>query len=170
MPTHTDLPELADLLPTADVIDVKTVTAGSVTLREFVAGALGSGSIASRALFAIRVPVARLLRLEMAGMPARTSLRPENVSFTPGDSLSFFTVDRGEEDHYLLLKVVDNHLVAYLAIIVDESGPEREFKVVTLVRYLRKAGRLYFELIRPFHHLVVRFMCRSGLRKSFPPA
>ncbi|WBQ06070.1 DUF2867 domain-containing protein [Kribbella sp. CA-293567] len=169
MPAPTDLPELTDLLPTADVIDVKTVT-GAVTLRQFVAGALGNGSVPGRALFAIRVPIARLLRLEMAGMPAKTKLRPEEVPFTPGEPLSFFTVLRGEEEHYLLLEVTDNHLVAHLAIIVDDSGPVRRFKVVTLVRYLRKAGRLYFELIRPFHHIVVRVMCRSGVRGSLPPA
>lgn len=165
MPTRTDLPELADLLPSSDVIDVKTVT-GQVTLREFAAGALGNESAASRALFALRVPVARLLRLDMAGMPARTRLRPEDVTFTPGEPLSFFTVERGEEEHYLLLKVVDNHLVAYLAIIVDDSGAERAFKVVTLVRYLRSAGRLYFGLIRPFHHVIVYFMCRAGVRTT----
>lgn len=165
MPTRTDLPELADLLPSSDVIDVKTVT-GQVTLREFAAGALGNESAASRALFALRVPVARLLRLDMAGMPARTRLRPEDITFTPGEPLSFFTVERGEEEHYLLLKVVDNHLVAYLAIIIDDSGTEREFKVVTLVRYLRSAGRLYFGLIRPFHHIIVHFMCRSGVRTT----
>ncbi len=165
MPTRTDLPELADLLPSSDVVDVKTVT-GPVTLREFVAGALGNETVVSRALFAIRVPFARLLRLDMTGMPARTRLRPEDVTFTPGRPLSFFTVERGEEEHYLLLKVVDNHLVAYLAIIVDDSGPVREFKVVTLVRYLRPAGRLYFGLIRPFHHVIVHFMCRSGVRTT----
>lgn len=165
MPTRTDLPELAELLPTMDVIDVKTAT-GAVGLREFVAGALGNGSVLGRALFAIRVPFAKLLRLEMDGMPPATRLRPEDVSFTPGDKLSFFTVDRGEEEHYLLLKIVDNHLEAYLAIIVDDSGPVRSFKVVTLVQYLRGAGRLYYTLISPFHHVIIRVMCRSGLRGS----
>ncbi|MEU4391851.1 DUF2867 domain-containing protein [Kribbella sp. NPDC023855] len=168
MPTRTDLPELADLLPSSDVVDVKTAS-GPVTLREFVAGALGNESVVSRALFALRVPVAKVLRLEMDGMPAKTKLRPEDVTFTPGEPLSFFTVDRGEEEHYLLLKIVDNHMVAYLAIIVDDSGPAREFKLVTLVRYLRPAGRLYFGLIRPFHHVIVYFMGRSGARYSRPP-
>ncbi|NEA34432.1 DUF2867 domain-containing protein [Streptomyces sp. SID13031] len=165
MPTHTDLPELTDLLPTADVIDVKTAT-GPVTLREFAAGALSQDSTAGRFLFALRVPVAKLLRLQMAGMPPRTRLTPEDVSFTPGDHLSFFTVDRGEDEHYLLLKVTDNHLRGYLAIIVDDSGPVRAFKVVTLVFYLRPAGRFYYNLIRPFHHLVIHAMCRSALRTT----
>jgi hypothetical protein len=159
MPTRTDLPELDDLLPVVDVVDVKTAR-GPVTLREFTAGALGHGPLWVKALFGVRVLVAWVLRLETA-IPEVYRLRPETVSFAPGDPASFFTVVRGEEDHYLLLKVSDNHLVAWLAIITDNARPA-EFKVVTLVRYLRPVGRFYFGLIRPFHHLVMRGMCRAG--------
>ena len=159
MPTRTDLPELDDLLPIVDVIDVKTAR-GAVSLREFTAGALGHGPLWIKALFGVRILLAWALRLETA-VPDSFRLRPETVSFTPGDPASFFTVVRGEEDHYLLLKVSDNHLVAWLAIITDNGQPA-EFKVVTLVKYLRPVGRFYYNLIRPFHHLVLLSMCRAG--------
>ena len=159
MPTRTDLPELDDLLPIVDVVDVKTAR-GSVSLREFTAGALGHGPLWIKALFGVRILLAWALRLETA-VPDSFRLRPETVSFTPGDPAAFFTVVRGEEDHYLLLKVSDNHLVAWLAIITDDGQPE-EFKVVTLVKYLRPVGRFYYNLIRPFHHLVLLSMCRAG--------
>ena len=159
MPTRTDLPELDDLLPIVDVIDVKTAR-GAVSLREFTAGALGYGPLWIKALFGVRILLAWALRLETA-VPDSFRLRPETVSFTPGDPASFFTVVRGEEDHYLLLKVSDNHLVAWLAIITDNGQPA-EFKVVTLVKYLRPVGRFYYNLIRPFHHLVLLSMCRAG--------
>jgi hypothetical protein len=159
MPTRTDLPEIDDLLPTADEVDVKTAH-GEVSLREFVAGALGHGPLWIKALFAVRMIVAQVLRLDTTGVPDARRLRPETVSFTPGDPVSFFTVVRGEEDHYLLLKVSDNHLVAWLAII---RRPDNEFKVATLVQYLRPAGRFYYNLIRPFHHLVLLSMCRAGV-------
>src|SRR4051812_44791826 len=103
MSVRTDLPELADLLPTADVVDVKTAT-GTVTLREFVAGSLGASPLWVKALFAVRVVVAKALRLDTATVPPHPRLRPETVSFAPGDPASFFEVVRGEEDHYLLLK------------------------------------------------------------------
>jgi hypothetical protein len=64
------------------------------------------------------------------------------------------------------LKVTDNHLIGWLAIITDSAQPESEFKVVTLVKYLRPAGRFYYNLIRPFHHLVLLSMCTAGT-KSF---
>jgi len=159
MPTRTDLPELDDLLPIVDVVDVKTAR-GSVSLREFTAGALGHGPVWIKALFGVRILLAWALRLETA-VPDSFRLRPETVSFTPGDPAAFFTVVRGEEDHYLLLKVSDNHLVAWLAIITDNGQPA-EFKVVTLVKYLRPVGRFYYNLIRPFHHLVLLSMCRAG--------
>ena len=159
MPTRTDLPELDDLVPNVDVIDVKTAR-GAVSLREFTAGALGHGPLWIKALFGVRILLAWALRLETA-VPDSFRLRPETVSFTPGDPASFFTVVRGEEDHYLLLKVSDNHLVAWLAIITDNGQPA-EFKVVTLVKYLRPVGRFYYNLIRPFHHLVLLSMCRAG--------
>ncbi len=159
MPTRTDLPELDDLVPIVDVIDVKTAR-GAVSLREFTAGALGHGPLWIKALFGVRILLAWALRLETA-VPDSFRLRPETVSFTPGDPASFFTVVRGEEDHYLLLKVSDNHLVAWLAIITDNGQPA-EFKVVTLVKYLRPVGRFYYNLIRPFHHLVLLGMCRAG--------
>jgi hypothetical protein len=163
MPTR--LPEIEDLLPTVDVVDVKTAR-GEVTLREFTAGALGHGPLWIKALFAVRMIVAQVLRLDTTGIPDSRRLRPDTVSFTPGNPASFFTVVRGEEDHYLLLKVTDNHLIGWLAIITDNAQPESEFKVVTLVKYLRPAGRFYYNLIRPFHHLVLLSMCTAGT-KSF---
>jgi len=163
MPTRTDLPELDDLLPTVDVIDVKTIR-GSVSLREFIAGALGYSPWWVKGLFAARVPVALALRLETVA-PRTRKVRPETVSFTPGDLNAFFTVERGEEDHYLLLKISDNHLIGYLAFITDNAKPESEFKAVTLVKYLRPAGRFYYNLIRPFHHIGMFTICRVAVRR-----
>lgn len=156
----TTLHELDDLIPVVDEIDVKTAR-GDVTLREFTAGALSHSPLWVKGLFAIRIAVATVLRLETATVPDSRRLRPETVSFTPGEKDAFFTVVRGEEDHYLLLKVSDNHLIGYLAIITDNERPAT-FKVVTLVQFLRPAGRFYYNLIRPFHHLVLLSMCRAG--------
>ena len=57
-----------------------------------------------------------------------------------------------------------------LAFVADDSpdAPEREFKVVTLVLFRRKIGRAYYGFIRPFHHLVIFSMCRSGSRRFAP--
>jgi hypothetical protein len=162
MPTPpTTLHELDDLIPVVDEIDVKTAR-GDVTLREFVAGSLSYGPLWVKGLFAVRFLVAAALRLETATVPELRRVRPETVSFTPGEKNAFFTVMRGEEDHYLLLKISDNHLIGYLAFITDNERPAR-FQVVTLVQYLRPAGRFYYNLIRPFHHVLMLSMCRAGV-------
>lgn len=156
----TTLHVLDDLIPVVDEIDVKTAH-GDVTLREFTAHALSHTPLWLKGLFAVRMAVAAVLRLETTGVPDSRRMRPETVSFTPGEKNAFFTVMRGEEDHYLLLKVTDNHLIGYLAIITDNEKPAT-FQVVTLVKFLRPAGRFYYNLIRPFHHVVLLSMCRAG--------
>ncbi|NUR94608.1 MAG: DUF2867 domain-containing protein [Kribbellaceae bacterium] len=156
----TTLHVLDDLIPVVDEIDVKTAH-GDVTLREFTATALSHTPLWLKGLFAVRMAVAAVLRLETTGVPDSRRMRPETVSFTPGEKNAFFTVMRGEEDHYLLLKVTDNHLIGYLAIITDNEKPAT-FQVVTLVKFLRPAGRFYYNLIRPFHHVVLLSMCRAG--------
>ncbi|HWD80291.1 MAG TPA: DUF2867 domain-containing protein [Kribbella sp.] len=156
----TTLHELDDLIPVVDEIDVKTAR-GDVTLREFTANALSHTPFWVKGLFAVRMAVAAVLRLETTGVPDSRGMRPETVSFTPGEKDAFFTVMRGEEDHYLLLKVTDNHLIGYLAFITDNEKPAT-FKVVTLVQFLRPAGRFYYNLIRPFHHVIMLSMCRAG--------
>lgn len=163
----TDLPELADLLPSSDVIDIKTAT-GAPPLREFIAGALDHQPLWMKAMYAVRMLFAKALRLRMAGMPPTGAIHPEDVSFTHG-SLSFFKVIRGEEHHYLLLGIKDNHLTAYVAFIVaDDAAPIRDYKVVTLVTFHRKAGTLYWRVISIFHHLVIKSMIRAGLRGNTP--
>ncbi|MGW7679281.1 DUF2867 domain-containing protein [Kribbella sp. NPDC054772] len=156
----TTLHELDDLVPVVDEMDVKTAH-GDVTLREFIAGALGHSPLWVKALFAVRMAVAAVLRLETTGIPETRKLRPETVSFTPGEKDAFFTVVRGEEDRYLLLKISDNHLDGYLAFFTDNERPAT-FKVVTLIQFLRPAGRFYYNLIRPFHHVIMLSMCRAG--------
>jgi hypothetical protein len=163
MTARTDLPELGDVLDGADHVDVKTIDS-SVTLPEFAAGALNWGPAWVKALFAVRVVFAKLLRLRTAGLPPATDLRPEDVSFTTGHRLSFFTVTRGEENRYLLLEIDDNHLKAYLAFVVEPLHGTSRFRLVTVVHNHRRTGDLYWSVIRPFHHLVVTGMLRAGAR------
>ncbi|MBC7815075.1 MAG: DUF2867 domain-containing protein, partial [Burkholderiales bacterium] len=59
----------------------------------------------------------------------------------------------------------DSHLSAMLGVAVEPlSGDQKRFHVVTVVYYHNWAGPLYFNVIRPFHHLVVSSMARAGVR------
>lgn len=165
--------ELAGVLDGADHVDVKTIESG-VSLREFVAGALGVRHWWVSALFGVRVVFAWLLRLNQAGSAsARSStsgpLRPDQLPFVPGSTISFFTVRAAVEGRYLLLAAADTHLTGQLAIVVDpanrvglEPAGRRRFRVITVVHYHHWTGPLYFTIVRPFHHLVVGSMVRAG--------
>lgn len=159
-------PELAPVLDGADYVEFKEIE-GEVTLREFVAGALGHQPAVVKALFAARYVLARALRLDTARIPHRPVLRPETVSFTPGEPVAIFTVRSGEEGRFLVLGVDDNHLTAHLTIVAEPvSGARQRFQVGTVVHHHRRAGRFYFALIKPFHHLVIGRMLRAGVART----
>jgi hypothetical protein len=161
----TTIPELADLCSAADHVDVKTVVSER-SLRELIAASFSWQPAWLRWLFAMRGVLARAFRLENPDTPVQErGVRPDEISMTPGDALWFFTVVTGVEDRYLLLEASDTHLASYLAVVAlpSDGGPST-YQAVTIVKYRRWTGALYFALIRPFHHLVVRCMITAGAR------
>ena len=158
-------PELNPLLTGANHVDVKC-TEADVTLREFVSGVLGWQPGWIRMLFRVRVVFARLLRLRDPEIPtAPRLLRPEELPFSPGAKAWFFTVVGAAEDRYIVLEAADTHLTGYLAVVAEPLVHGRtRFHNITIVKYHRWTGPLYFNVIRPFHHLVVRSMVNAGAR------
>ncbi|WP_338870187.1 DUF6463 family protein [Myxococcus stipitatus] len=146
----------------ANHVDVKTVEA-EVSLREFVARLMSYQPAWVTTLFAIRGVFVRLLGLRQERLPRPARLRGEDVPMTPGEKASFFTVRHAEEERAWVAGAEDSHLDAFLAVTV-ETAPEqpRRFHVVTVVRYRNWAGPVYFNVIRPFHHLVVSAMARAA--------
>jgi hypothetical protein len=58
----------------------------------------------------------------------------------------------------------DKHLSAYFGVVNEKLDREHSrFHVFTTVRYLHWTGPVYFNLIRPFHHLVVSRMMKSAI-------
>lgn len=165
MHAHANLlalaPDLEPHLAGADHIDVKSVTAG-VSLREFLAGMFSYEPTWMRALYAVRWLFVRLLGMKQEGMPHMEPLRPEDIRMTPGDKAAFFTVTLAAEDRLYLAEATEKHLTAYLGVVVEPLGRERRFHVVTIVHYRHWTGPVYFNVIRPFHHVVVRRMMQAG--------
>jgi len=49
-------------------------------------------------------------------------------------------------------------------VLRRETGNGRaDYAIATVVHYRHWTGPIYFNLIRPFHHLIVWFMLRRGL-------
>lgn len=158
------VPELRPLLEGADHVDVKA-TVSTASLPELVAGSVGWQPMWLRALFGTRDFLVRVLGVSRVVGPRQVALEPEDVSFTPGDPLSFFTVVDGDKERFLLLETGDGNFSAWLAFVAAEPvGDGRRYQAITIVKYHRRTGAVYFNLIRPFHHLVVRQMLEAGTR------
>lgn len=148
----------------ADHVDEKTVDS-NVPLREFIAGAFGYQPDWVTFLYRVRLVVVRFLGMKQEGIPHAMRVSPERVPFTAGKAMSFFTVAAASEGEYWIVSVNDQHLKAALGIVVEPLDASRlRYHLLTIVHYHNWAGPVYFNLIRPFHHLVVRGMARAGAR------
>lgn len=114
----------------------------------------------------LRVPSRTFALAEPRRVRARR-VRPEDVPFVRGGKVWFFTVVEAAEDRYIAVESADTHLTAYCVITAEPAAAgQNRFHVVTVVKYHRWTGPLYFNLIRPFHHLVVRSVVNAGSRGS----
>jgi len=89
----------------------------------------------------------------------------EDISFTPGEQVTFFIVRRAREGNFWISETPDDkHLRAYFGVVQEPSSHSlNRFYVITTVFYKHWTGLVYFNLIRPFHHLVVSQMAKCGL-------
>jgi hypothetical protein len=150
-----------------DHADVKTIE-GEVSLRRFLAGMLSYYPWWLLGLYRIREFVVKVLGLVEHEKPeVLPELKPEDISFEPGENASFFIVKTAKENTYWVAETPeDNHLKAYFGAVAEDLGNGlTRFHVFTTVKYLHWTGPVYFNLIRPFHHLVVLRMMKAGARQ-----
>lgn len=121
----------------------------------------GGDSLGERA----EVDAAGFELVEHPSRSAHRSLNPEEISFHPGDRLSFFTVSAGKEDAFIVLTAQDTHLIAHLILEVEPTGTKNRYRfhVITAVHYRRWTGPLYFNIIRPFHHIIMHRMASAAM-------
>ena len=162
----TEIKELKPLLEAADHTDVK-VAEGHADMREFIASMLSYYPWWIAFLFRIRAILVRTLGLVRHSSPGKVAaLRPEDVHLTPGETAAFFIVRFARENTYWVAETPpDKHLRAYIAVVAERLKENiNRFHVLTIVHYQHWTGPVYFNLIRPFHHLVVRKMMKAALR------
>lgn len=157
------VPALQPYLADADHIDVKIVESDA-TLREFLAGMFSYDPSWLKFLYRVRWGFVRLLGMKQEGIPQAVPLRREDISMTPGEKAAFFTIDAAVEDEFWLAGATESHLTAYLGVVREAGEKENQsrFHVVTIVHYHKWTGPVYFNVIRPFHHLVVAQMAQAG--------
>ena len=160
------IPELEPVLRGANHIDVKAIT-GALTMREFIAGMMGHQPGWVTWLFGVRAVFVRFLGMRQRGLPRPRKLRPQDIPMTPGRKVSFFTVSIAQEECYWVAEAEDSHLKGALVVVVEPlQGNLKRFHVATVVHYHNWTGPVYFNIIRPFHHIVVGSMVRAGVQMN----
>jgi hypothetical protein len=168
MNTINLIPQITQLLKGSNYIDVKTIE-GQTSLRQFIASMLSYYPGWLVFLYRIRSILVKLLGLIEHPAPEELpKLGPQDVSFVVGEATTFFTVRIAKEKHYWVGETPeDKHLRAYFCVAVDSLSDHRKrFHVATIVHYKHWTGPIYFNLIRPFHHLVVGRMMRAGVHRK----
>lgn len=161
--TVKQIPQFAALVAAADHMDIKTIE-GEVSLRQFIAGFIGYLPPWVKLLYGVRMLFVRLLGMRQERIPQKQALSPEDIPFQPGQKLAFFDVHSAEEERFFIAVASESHLAAYLGFVAEPIDERRRrFYVVTIVHYHRWTGPVYFNVIRPFHHLVVGRMTRAGI-------
>lgn len=168
-PKHAYL-QSVDVLPqfieNADHVDIKTIE-GEVNLREFVANMFSYQPAWISFLYRVRAVFVRFLGMKQEGIPQAYKMNPDTIDFTAGRHLTFFVIDAAREDAYVFASADDSHLRAMLGIVREPlADNQSRYYAITIVHYHNWAGPIYFNVIRPFHHIVVNSMMRSGLRAS----
>ena len=168
MNTISQIPQIAQLLKGSSHIDVKTIE-GRTSLRQFIASMLSYYPGWIVLLYRIRAILVKLLGLvEHPAPEVLPKLNPGDVSFVVGEAVTFFTVRLAEEEQFWVGETPeDKHLSAYFGVAVEPMEDHcKRFHVATIVHYKHWTGPVYFNLIRPFHHLVVDRMMRAGIRRA----
>ncbi|MFD3781761.1 DUF2867 domain-containing protein [Streptomyces sp. NPDC058612] len=149
--------DLQRYVQAADHIDQVHARA-AMSLRECVSVVMSWRPWWLKALLLARRALAQMLRINHPVDTATDDLLPDRLSFINGDKIAFFTVTAADEEEFVVLTAADTHLTVHLVVNRERTGPgpENTFRFLTVVHYHRWTGPLYFNLIRPFHRLIMR--------------
>ena len=116
-------------------------------------------------LYRIRWGFVRLLGMKQEGIPQSSHMRmqPSDVPMRAGEDATFFTVEMAEDGRFWIASTTESHLTAYLGVVVEPLAQGNRFHVLTIVHYHNWTGPVYFNVIRPFHHIVVGKMAQAGV-------
>jgi len=110
--------ELEIYFQNVDYIDTKTIE-GNVCLRSFISGMLSYYPWWIIVLYRIREIIVSILGLVKHKKPdVLSSIKPENLTFEPGENASFFIVRNAKENIYWVSETPDDkHLKAYFGVV-----------------------------------------------------
>jgi hypothetical protein len=111
-------------------------------------------------LMVLRNAAVRPFALKDVGKLAKVPPVSAAGDLRPGDRVGIFTI-RSMCDTELVLEIIDSHLDVLVAVY-REDGAAPKVKVITMVFYHNRLGRLYMIPVAPMHRIVVKSILSSS--------
>ncbi|MGH1385670.1 DUF2867 domain-containing protein [Kordia sp.] len=144
------------LFPKVDFADTFSTTNHKHSIQEVTNLVFNTTPKWVRFLFKVRNSIVQFFGL-------KTGVPPDyNEDFKVGGYIKFFKIyDIAPNE--IILGANDSHL-NFRAIVSDTKVASHNIKVTTLVEYNNKKGKIYMNLIKPFHRMVVKRMVSQAFQ------
>lgn len=110
----------------------------------------------ARLLFNLRNLLVKPFGLATGRLPDPGDI-DKSIVFRTGERAVLFTVvDRSDTE--ILMAEDDRHLYFRFSVLADDQTDGRSIWLTTLVQFHNRLGWWYFNLIKPFHGMIVRSM------------
>lgn len=146
------------LFPKVDFADTFSTTNQKDSIEDITNQIFNTAPKWVQFLFKIRNGIVKFFGLK-TGIPD-----DYNEDFKVGGYVKFFKI-YDISPNEVILGANDSHL-NFRAIVTDKKTPSHNVKVTTLVEYNNKKGKIYMNLIKPFHRMVVKHMVGQAFRSS----
>lgn len=146
------------LLPKVDFADTFSTTNHIDSIQEITKQIFTTTPNWIKVLFKVRNSIATVFGLNTS-MP-----KDYNEDFKVGGYVKFFKIyDIAPSE--IILGANESHL-NFRAIVSDTKAASHNIKVTTLVEYNNTKGKIYMNLIKPFHRMVVKRMVSQAFQGS----
>ncbi|MEM6813010.1 MAG: DUF2867 domain-containing protein [Bacteroidota bacterium] len=146
------------LLKRIDFADIFSTTNHTNSIQEITDLIFNTTPGWIKGLFAVRNKIVYLFGLK--------SEKPKdyNENYEVGGYVKFFKIF-SISDNEVILGANDSHL-NFRALVKNDKSDYYNIKVITLVEYNNLKGKIYMQLIKPFHRVVVKRMVKNAFRKE----
>ena len=114
-------------------------------------------------LFEVRNKVVKIFGLKVSDVPNKEELL-KNTKFVINEEIGLFKIfDKSNNE--IILGQNDKHLNFKISILSNIRTDDKQLITISTLVYFNKwYGKLYFQLIRPFHKLIVPLMLKNILK------
>lgn len=156
---YSTLPGVADFMPHADYQEIVSIR-GDCDLESFTHGFFLSPPRWFKQLMRFRNAVMKMV----PGHVVTESSYDERRSLKRGERIGPFETISTDAETWWAAGAAEKHLSALVVITRQPEDGTARFDVATLVRFHNGFGKLYFALIKPFHHLIVWAFLRKAVK------